>query len=77
MMRGGDAKQRFEDYLRALDPATKAQIPQDAWDNLSTIWEELVVADTIPEERWQDLVKEYGGRIALIGDEKLKAMIQT
>ena len=75
MLGGGEAKQRFEDHLHGLDPAAKAQIPQVAWDNLSTIWEELVAADTMPDERWQDLVKEYGGTIALIGDAKLQGMM--
>ena len=75
MLRGGDAKQRFEDHLHGLDTTAKAQISQVAWENLSTIWEGLVAADTMPEERWQDLVKEYGGRFALIGDAKLKGMM--
>ena len=71
-LRGGDAKQRFEAGFHQLDPAVKAQMDPLVWENLGAIWEELVRADTQPAVRWQDLIKEYGGKIVLVLDEDLR-----
>ncbi len=75
MLQEGGAQERFEEYLQGLDPSLKERINPVVWTNLSALWEEMVQMDTQPTVRWQEVVKEYGLRLAMVGDEELRRML--
>ena len=61
VMRGGGAQKRVEEFF-----GTK--IPPETW-------EAFIQEESIPDVSWMEVTREYVGRIVIIGDEKLRAML--
>lgn len=70
MLSSGSHKEQMQTYLENLDPQIKAGLDPRIWTEFSAIYEELVAMKTAPTRDWQDVMKQYGGKmpIATTGD---------